>query len=93
MAPYRVKINDDLKTYTISNYDTNEIYSNNCEEPYKFVSELENNKYKIDLEEVKKDIEKLKKRQFKLHYLIFELLTEEQHKVLFEKITKYKIFD
>lgn len=45
------------------------------------------------MDEIKKDIERLKKRQFKLHYLIFELLTNEQQEILYEKIVKYKIFD
>jgi hypothetical protein len=46
-----------------------------------------------DLNKIKKDIERLKRVQFKLHYLITEILTEEQRKDLLEKITKYKVFD
>jgi hypothetical protein len=46
-----------------------------------------------DLNKIKKDIERLKRVQLKLHYLITEILTEEQRKDLLEKITKYKVFD
>ena len=45
------------------------------------------------MDDIKKDIERLKRVQLKLNYLIMELLTEEQIKDLYVKITKYKIFD
>lgn len=47
----------------------------------------------LEIEEIKRQIERLKRVQLKLHFLITELLTEEQHSILYEKIVKYKIFD
>jgi len=47
----------------------------------------------LEINDLKKSIERLKRVQLKLNYLIMELLTEEQRKDLLEKIIKYKVFD